>query len=623
MLEEGLPQGSALSCTLFLIYMNDLSSAVNVEKALFADDLVLWHTSKFIKHSKRRLDENLKALSVYCNLWKMKINTNKSVYSIFTKSNKINKTQLKLNIGEQLLKKENNPTYLGVKLDRQLNLSCHVETVKKKCMDKLKLVKRLASTSWGSDRNTLRTLYLGYVRSVLDYSIALQCLCSPTARKSLDQVQNEALRFINGGMRSTPISACEIHANVEPLELRRKKAATEMFERYKRLDPSHPNRKMVVSWKPKNRIKQRSILHHATVTASDYHLPERKEAIKNFHKDLPPYRNLKSPKLRPLLKRQDINKNSDPHILKDAAEETIHTYPKEWIHVYTDGSAYKSTVSAGYGVLIKLPDDHKIKLYNSCGATCSNYEAELIGITAAIEQLEAYFLENPESTTNVVIFTDSQSVLMAMDAGPTKSNEIKHLLLEINSLMNTMKIQVYLQWIPGHSEILGNEEADKLAKKGSSLPQVNVPTSYETARIIIKQNAKEEWLNKWAKGKTGRMLYKHMAQPRKKDDSSKLSRKEQITIFRLRTGHFPLNYHFNRLCPEHPPMCQLCPCPYETVNHILFECPALQDNRSLLLPTAPDIDNTLYGTTQQLGKTCTYIYMALGRRAATQVPLER
>ena len=129
------------------------------------------------------------------------------------------------------LKKDPNPVYLGVQLDRQMNLQKHISNTKRKAMKRLNLVKRLASSTWGSDKNTLRNLYLGYVRSALDYNISLQNISSKSNKESLDKVQNQALRFICGGMKSSPTSACEIDSNVEPLEMRRKKAALELHER--------------------------------------------------------------------------------------------------------------------------------------------------------------------------------------------------------------------------------------------------------------------------------------------------------------------------------------------------------------------------------------------------------
>ena len=85
-LEEGLPQGSSISCTLFLVFLNDVSDILKCDKALFADDLVLWHTGKSTLISRRRLQDNLNSLCVYCRLWKMKVNCTKTVYSVFTRS---------------------------------------------------------------------------------------------------------------------------------------------------------------------------------------------------------------------------------------------------------------------------------------------------------------------------------------------------------------------------------------------------------------------------------------------------------------------------------------------------------------------------------------------------------
>ena len=64
-LEEGLPQGSPLSCTLFLLYINDLPDILKVENALYADDLAMWNTSRFTTYNQRKINESLTLLGNY------------------------------------------------------------------------------------------------------------------------------------------------------------------------------------------------------------------------------------------------------------------------------------------------------------------------------------------------------------------------------------------------------------------------------------------------------------------------------------------------------------------------------------------------------------------------------
>ncbi len=59
----------------------------------------------------------------------------------------------------------------------------------------------------------------------MEYNLALQIICSDNIKYKLDKVKNEEIRFISGGMRSTPIEACEIDIDVELLGMRRKAAA--------------------------------------------------------------------------------------------------------------------------------------------------------------------------------------------------------------------------------------------------------------------------------------------------------------------------------------------------------------------------------------------------------------
>ena len=620
--EEGLPQGSSLSCTLFLVFLNDVSDILSSEKALFADDLVIWHTSNSTIISQRRLQDDLNRLEDYCKYWKLKINTSKSVYTIFTKSHKDAKRKLKLTISNATLSKEENPTYLGVTLDRQMNLNEHVENVRKKADKRLNLIKHLASTNWGADKNTLRSLYLGYTRSIMDYNIVLQNMCSTSTKQSLDKVQNQALRLICGGMRSSPTAACEISANVEPLELRRKKAALELYERAKRMDPKHPCRGLVDKWKCVARLQQKSVLHVVKDLKNHHHLPENRQEMHKAIKELPPHRNLKSPEIRKTL-LGNKNKKSDPISLKLSALETIDQYSRDMIHVYTDGSAFKATVNAGYGATIQYPEGGKDELSAPCGSFCSNFVAEKTAIIKSINHITEAFNNAHRNTADIVLFTDSLSALQSLESGEMGNKDISELKIAIDHLITTHNVKITLQWIPGHQGLKGNEQADVLAKHGASLPQPEVPVTYDTVTKMIRSNIKEEWLTDWSKNSTGRALYEFMDAPKPKDPINSLKRQEQSLIFRLRTGHIPLNSHLHRIKKNHPAQCPLCGSPNETVEHHLLHCNRLNELRRDFLPAQPSIRNSLYGDSEQLRATCTYFNQASRPRALAQRRLVR
>ena len=104
----------------------------------------------------------MKNLEDYSSLWKLKINTIKTVYTIFTRSHKVPKIELTLTMDNKQLKKEENQIYLGVTLDHQLSLIPDVKNKRKKAVKRLNLIKRLASSNWGSDKQTLKSLFLGY-----------------------------------------------------------------------------------------------------------------------------------------------------------------------------------------------------------------------------------------------------------------------------------------------------------------------------------------------------------------------------------------------------------------------------------------------------------------------------
>ena len=131
-LEEGLPQGSCLSCTLFLVYIKDLEDVISTENALYADDLALWATHSDISSAASEIRKNLKRLETFCEKWKLKISEPKTVYTVFTRSHKVARERIILRINKKELQKEQYPTYLGMQLDRQLTLKQHIDNLRSK-----------------------------------------------------------------------------------------------------------------------------------------------------------------------------------------------------------------------------------------------------------------------------------------------------------------------------------------------------------------------------------------------------------------------------------------------------------------------------------------------------------
>ena len=219
----------------------------------------------------------------------------------------------------------------------------------------MNIVKRLASTTWGADKNTLRQLYLGYVRSSMQYNLALQIISSKTNRDALDRVESNALHFIAGAMRSTPTAGCHIHTNVQPLGLRREAAVLEMVERYRREDDDHPNAEIVKQWKENTRIKKSSILKSEKCLQNKPNLPSNREKEDFKKRNLPPGEFLYEPTINLELKERVSKKDTDPLELHLTGMQRILEYPEDYIHVYTDGSAFKGTINAGLCVRVEYP----------------------------------------------------------------------------------------------------------------------------------------------------------------------------------------------------------------------------------------------------------------------------
>ena len=159
-----MSQGGVLRPTLFLIYVNDIIAELprKIQTALYADDVVLWCSEKYITTASNRKQQALEVLECLTKKWSVKVNSTKTTYTVFSLSPKEQKVTLRLR--NQTLNAEDNLTYLGVTFDKRLTCKQHTQRTESRAKVRLALMKKLASTTLGADGSTLKRLYTHFRR---------------------------------------------------------------------------------------------------------------------------------------------------------------------------------------------------------------------------------------------------------------------------------------------------------------------------------------------------------------------------------------------------------------------------------------------------------------------------
>ena len=160
-------------------------------------------------------------------------------------------------------------------------------------------------------------------------------------------------------------------------------------------------------------------------------------------------------------------KNTSPVVIKLIALEMIdlHYPKKDWFGVYTDGSQADKVNTAGAGVHCKL-----FSQYATFGINKSNSDGELGAICLALQQL-LYRLQAFE-----VCIVDTKAAIQAVSSNNQPKSK------KINDIKRALKKIVIFQWVSSHAGLGGNEIADKLAKKDTTLHTAETPTQADSLK---------------------------------------------------------------------------------------------------------------------------------------------
>ena len=223
-LENGVPQGSILSVTLFTVKINQIAAQIprdpNFHASLYVDDLQVAYRHTDINIIEQKLQQCLDDITSWATLEGFKFSTTKTKVMHFTRRPGVIRRPT-LQLYGQALPYVDRFKFLGVLWDEKLTWTPHISKLKAECNKRLGIMRSIATHEWGTDQYCLMKIYRMLIRSKIDYGAAVYNSASTTYLNSLDSIASDAMRIATGAFKSTPVDSLHAITNEPPLQLRR------------------------------------------------------------------------------------------------------------------------------------------------------------------------------------------------------------------------------------------------------------------------------------------------------------------------------------------------------------------------------------------------------------------
>jgi hypothetical protein len=196
----GVPQGSVLGPLLFLIFINDLPSAVpRALSTLFADDTLLQLNGCTEAELQGDINQTMTDLHKWMLANKLSLNTAKTQYLII--SNQSTHRAIKITYNGNKLQQVGTDKeakfykYLGLFVDDKLNWQAHANKITSRLNSGIYALTKLQGCSSLQIR---KTVYNALVRSHLEYMLPVWAACKKDILNKIKRKQKRAVRLVCG-----------------------------------------------------------------------------------------------------------------------------------------------------------------------------------------------------------------------------------------------------------------------------------------------------------------------------------------------------------------------------------------------------------------------------------------
>ena len=573
-ISSGVPQGSILAPTLFNIMMSNIPHVQHVNVAEYADDIVVYCSDIDYGRVTYLIQLQVTILNKWLKEWGFKLNEQKTKGMVFSLRPY---DEPNINIEGTPITFVNNYKYLGMNLDQpRLSWAGHIKSLIERCLPRVNILRAVSNHHWGADRVTLLQLYKSLIRSIMDYGSIFYMSASKTNLDKLNKIQNICLRTAIGARKTSPIISLEVESNISPLHFQRVSLLAKYYFRLCELPRTLPVTNELFnmninsyynSWS--STVRTPPLIVRCWSCLMSCQFPHAEPYYTALCSPVPPWLDMNR-YLMPTFAPASVKSLTDEmcsFIFKDLQSSNYSSY----LEIYTDGSVFSDDPSTSAAMVVVYPETTISKNWK-LSPLMSILSAELYAIREALK----YVRTNVCNVHGVVVYSDSQSGIYLLQNTRPKTNI--HYVFEIQSLMLYLnsRFPVIIQYIPGHKNIEGNEQADLAAKAGHNLlDTMDAPICKGDRIRLYKRIQKSEWYSWWINemqlsGK-GLHLFKVKKQLSYWGWSSHKERPVETALAKLRIGHVGVRKH---LCRFKLFDTERCDCgEVDSVEHFLLQCP--------------------------------------------------
>lgn len=223
---SGVPQGSVLGPSLFLIFINGMTERISEGTTirLYADDTILYRKIHSSEDTKQ-LNHDLKQLEAWEGDARMEFNAGKC--EKITVSRKRRPLTGQYTLHEHTLNEVQQTKYLGVTITSDLRWNSHINSIVNKANSRLGFLRRNLQVR---QQRMKSMAYKSLVRPLLEYASAIWSPAAEGLKHQVEMVQRRAARFVTSTYNPRA-SVTEIlhHLQWKTLESRRNLATLTLF----------------------------------------------------------------------------------------------------------------------------------------------------------------------------------------------------------------------------------------------------------------------------------------------------------------------------------------------------------------------------------------------------------